>query len=443
MAYQRRAISQELSERSIALQHSSEPAVSQSFEATQSAFMKGAPRPLKGKVLIIVENLPVPFDRRVWAEATTLRDAGYLVSIICPQGKGSTECYEAIDGIHVYRHPLPFEAKGKIAYLVEYMSALYWEFRLSVRVYRRHGFEVIHACNPPDLIFIVGAFWKMFFGIKFLFDHHDLNPELFEAKFNHRGPLWHVLVRFERLTFSLADVCIATNNSYRQIAIERGGKSPDSVFAVRSGPNLDRVREVPANHQWKKGRKHLVAYIGVIGEQEGLDLLLHSIRYIVNDQGRLDIQFVIMGSGPNWNSIVDQSKLMGLDEFITFTGTVDDKTLLEVLSTADVCVNPDRPNVMNDKSTMNKIMEYMALGRPIVQYDLTEGRVSAQEASLYARKTDTGDFAIKILELIDDPERRRIMGEFGKRRVNEELAWQYEEPKLLAAYEAIFRFSVR
>jgi glycosyltransferase involved in cell wall biosynthesis len=392
----------------------------------------------KGKVLMIVENLPVPFDRRVWAEASTLKKSGYFVSIICPQGKNSTKAYEVIDDIHIYRHPLPFEAKGKIGYLLEYASALYWEFVLSLQIYRKHGFHVIHACNPPDLIFIVGAFWKFLFGVRFLFDHHDLSPELFEAKFNRRGVLWRMLVWLELLTFRLADVSIATNDSYRRIAIDRGGKSPASVFTIRSGPNLDRVREMPAANRWRNGRKYMVAYVGVIGEQEGLDLLLQSVHYIVRSRGRHDVQFVIMGSGPNWEEIVKLAHEIGVTEFITFTGTVEDETLFEVLSTADVCVNPDKPNAMNDKSTMNKIMEYMALGRPIVQYDLTEGRVSAQHASLYAHNIDTADFGDKILELADDPERRRIMGEYGRKRVNEELAWQFEEPKLLAAYSALF-----
>jgi glycosyltransferase involved in cell wall biosynthesis len=406
------------------------------------SFKRGNCRP-KGRVLMIVENLSVPFDRRVWAEASTLKRSGYLVSIICPQGRMNTDAYEMIDGIHIYRHPLPLEAKGKLGYLLEYASALYWEFILSIKIYRKHGFNIIHGCNPPDLIFLIGAFWKAFFGVKFLFDHHDLNPELFEAKFNRRGILWHTLLYLERLTFRLADVSIATNDSYRQIAIDRGGKSPASVFTVRSGPNLDRVREVATADKWKNGRKYLVAYIGVIGEQEGLDLLLESIRHIVKERGRHDIHFAIMGSGPNWKEIVSLASQIGVADFITFTGTVADEVLLEVLSTADVCVNPDRPNAMNDKSTMNKIMEYMAVGRPIVQYDLTEGRVSAQNASLYARNTDTADFGEKILQLVDDAERRRVMGEYGKKRVNDELAWPYEEPKLLAAYDALFRVKER
>jgi glycosyltransferase involved in cell wall biosynthesis len=391
------------------------------------------------RILIIVENLPVPFDRRVWAEAQSLRKAGYEVSVICPRGPFAQAPLETIDGIEIYRHPLPIQAKGKLAYLAEYSSALFWEFTYSFRVFRRKGFDVIHACNPPDLIFLVGAFYKYLFRKKFVFDHHDLNPELFEAKFGHRGLFWKALAILERLTFKVADISIATNLSYARVAVERGGMKPDRVFVVRSGPNLARVRESPPNYAWRNCRSHLVAYVGVIGEQEGIDLLLESVRHIVSSRRRADIQFVIVGAGPSLESLKSTCTRMRLSDFVTFTGRVDDATLFEVLSTADVCVNPDRPNAMNDMSTMNKIMEYMALGKPIVQFDLTEGRVSAQSASLYARNTDTADFGDKILELIDDPARCREMGLYGRQRVSEELSWEHEEPKLIAAYKAVFK----
>jgi glycosyltransferase involved in cell wall biosynthesis len=390
------------------------------------------------RVLIIVENLPVPFDRRVWSEATTLRQAGFEVSVICPKGPGAEKSHEVIDGIYIYRHPLPIEARGAAGYLVEYSTALFWEFVLAWKVLLTRGFDVIHACNPPDLIFLIGGFFKVFFRKGFVFDQHDINPELYEAKFNRRDLAWRALKLFERLTFRVADVSIATNESYRRIAIERGGMDPERVFVVRSGPNLDRVRECPPDPNWRRGREHLVAYIGVIGGQEGLDLLLDAVNYVVRTRNRTDIQFVVMGSGPELASIKALSTKLGLDDFVTFTGRVDDATLFTVLSTADVCVNPDRFNEMNDKSTMNKIMEYMALSKPIVQFDLTEGRVSAQDASLYARRNDPTDFGDKVLALVDDPERRKAMGEFGRRRVHEELAWPHEAPKLLAAYEAFF-----
>jgi glycosyltransferase involved in cell wall biosynthesis len=405
--------------------------VSPALEAARSARRR--------RILIIVENLPVPFDRRVWAEAQTLHKAGYEVTVICPRGAFAEAPFELLDGIEIYRHPLPIEAKGKLAYLAEYSSALFWEFAYSIKVFCGRGFDVIHACNPPDLVFLIGAFYKYLFGKKFVFDHHDLNPELFEAKFGHRGPVWKALVFFERMTFKVADISIATNRSYAGIAARRGKMRPDRVFVVRSGPNLTRVRELAPDSTWRNGRAYLVAYVGVIGEQEGIDLLLQSIRHITSTRQRTDVQFVIMGAGPRLEMLRQECAQMRLSEFVTFTGRVEDTTLFKVLSTADVCVNPDRPNAMNDMSTMNKIMEYMALGKPIVQFDLAEGRVSAQSASLYARNTDTADFGDKILELVDDPDRRREMGIYGRKRVRDELSWDHEEPKLLAAYEALFR----
>lgn len=387
-------------------------------------------------ILIIVENLPVPFDRRVWSEATTLREAGYGVSVICPVGVGAEKRHEVIDGINVYRHPLPLEARGARGYLVEYSSALFWEFVLSLKVLARHGFDAVHACNPPDLIFLIGGVYKYLLGKKFVFDHHDINPELYEAKFGRRGLFWRLLVLFERMTFGVADMSIATNESYRRIAIERGRMDPERVFVVRSGPNLGRVRSLPPDPAWRKGRDFLVAYVGVIGQQEGIDLLLEVVAGLVA-RGRRNIQFVIMGSGPELDACRTLAGRLAVSDYVTFTGRVSDETLFTVLSTADVCVNPDRPNEMNNKSTMNKIMEYMALGKPIVQFDLLEGRVSAERSSLYAR--DVPDFADKILELLADPERREEMGRIGRERVHGSLSWTAEAPKLVAAYDSLLR----
>lgn len=389
------------------------------------------------RVLIIVENLPVPFDRRVWSEATTLRAAGYKISVICPKGQGAESSFEIIEGVHIFRHPLPVATSGVLGYLLEYSIALFWEFTLAFKVLFDRGFDVIHACNPPDLIFIVSGFFKFFFGKKFLFDHHDINPELYEAKFGRRDMLWRLMLLLERRTFRMADVSIATNQSYRAIAIERGRMPPDRVHIVRSGPRLERVRASAPDVRWRNGRSYLVGYIGIIGPQEGLDLLMASIRYIV-DKGRADIQFVIAGDGPALEKVKALSETMGVGTFVSFLGRVSDEILFSILSTADVCVNPDPPNAMNDKSTMNKILEYMALGKPIVQYDLLEGRFSARDASLYARNTDPEDFAEKILSLVDDPGKRAAMGEYGRSRVLDELAWPHEAPKLLAAYDQIF-----
>lgn len=390
------------------------------------------------RVLILVENLPSPFDRRVWQEATTLYANGYSVSIVCPTGKGYESTYECVDNIHIYRYQLPTEGKGVFGYLAEYSAALLHSFRLALKVHREQGVDVIHACNPPDLLFIVALYFKRRFGTKFLFDHHDINPELYEAKFGRRDLFWRLMLLLERRTFLAADVSIATNESYRQIAINRGGMPTDRVFVVRSGPKLDRLRIVPPKPELKNGRSFLVGYVGVMGEQEGIEHLLQAASYIVNDFGRHDVQFGLVGGGTSFTTMVQLARNLHIADYVTFTGRVPDEVLLDVLNTADLCVNPDVHNEMNDKSTMNKIMEYMALGKPIVQYDLTEGRFSAGAASLYAKKNDPYDFACKIVSLLDDPRRRQIMGEFGRRRIENELEWRFESPKLLAAYDALW-----
>ena len=396
--------------------------------------LAGAPR----RVLILVENLPSPFDRRVWQEATTLHANGYEVSIICPTGKGYESRYEAIDGIHIHRYSLPLEAEGAKGYLVEYSLALFHTFRLAWKVHFARGFDVIHACNPPDLLFLIGGFFKLTMGKRFLFDHHDINPELYEAKFGRRDFFYKLMVLFERWSFQSADVSIATNESYKKIAIERGGMNPDDVYVVRSGPKLDRLRVLPPVPALKKGRAYLVGYVGVMGAQEGIDLLLQAAQYIVQTLGRQDVQFGLVGGGTSLEQMKQMAQELGIADYVTFTGRVPDQQLLEMLNTADVCVNPDVANDMNDKSTMNKIMEYMALGKPIVQFDLVEGKVSAQQASLYALKNDPVDMARKIVELLDDPARREQMGAFGRHRVVNELEWEYEAPKLLAAYARLF-----
>jgi glycosyltransferase involved in cell wall biosynthesis len=276
------------------------------------------------------------------------------------------------------------------------------------------------------------------FGKRFLFDHHDINPELYEAKFGRRG-FWHrILMLFERLTFMTADVSIATNESYREIAITRGRMDPAKVFVVRSGPDLRRVRSLPPNPALRRGRRFLVGYVGVMGEQEGIDYLLRAARLIVVERDRRDVHFGLVGGGTSLDAMRRYAQELGIADCVTFTGRVPDEPMLEMLSTADVCVNPDVANEMNDKSTMNKIMEYMALAKPIVQFDLTEGRRSASEASAYARRNDEQDLAHKILELLDDEGRRRRMGEIGRRRVEDELQWAHEAPKLLEAYKALF-----
>ena len=393
-----------------------------------------AGQPLAGKsVLIVVENLPLPFDRRVWQEARTLKAAGATVSVICPTGKGYEKRYEEIEGVHIHRHPLPIEASGAIGFLLEYGAALFWETVLAWRIYFKRGLHVIQGCNPPDLIFLVALPFKLL-GVKYIFDHHDINPELYEAKFGKRGFFWKLMVLFERLTFKVADVSMATNQSYRRIAVERGGMHADKVFVVRSGPDLSRLKRVEPNAEWKRGKPFMVGYVGVMGEQEGIDLLIDAAWHLVHRMDRRDIQFTLVGGGPSLEGLKQMVEDRDLAEWIHFTGRAPDQDLFEVLSTMDIGVNPDRVNAMNDKSTMNKIMEYMSLGKAMVQFDVTEGRFSAQDASLYAAANDPVDMAEKIVELLGDPARCEQMGAFGRARVETELSWLHQVDPLLAAY---------
>jgi glycosyltransferase involved in cell wall biosynthesis len=385
-------------------------------------------------VLIVVENLPVPFDRRVWQEARTLAAHGYEVSVICPVGRGYEARHEVIDGIAIWRHPLPLEATGALAYGLEYGIALFWQLLLSARIYRRRGFRILHACNPPDTIFLVALVYKLLFGCKFVFDHHDLNPELFVAKFGRRGVLYRLLLTLEKLTFRCADVVISTNNSYKEIAFRRGGIDPSRVFVVRSGPAMEAWRAVSSDPSLSRGRRYLVGYVGVIGKQEGIDYLVRAIHHIVHTLSRTDIHFGIVGGGSYLSEARELASSLEVSDFISFTGRVPDRELLAMLSTADICINPDEVNALNDLSTMNKIVEYMALGKPIVQFDTREGRFSAQDAAAYAAPNDAIDLARKVVELLDDPSRRQAMGEFGRRRFESALAWHHQVPQLLQAY---------
>jgi glycosyltransferase involved in cell wall biosynthesis len=385
------------------------------------------------KVLIIVENLPLPFDRRVWQECRTLVAAGAEVSVICPTGKGYEDRYEYLEGVHIHRHPLPLDAKGALGYLMEYSAALFWETVLAWRIFLSRGFDTLQGCNPPDLIFLVAWPFKLL-GRKYIFDHHDINPELYEAKFNRRGMFWRLMVLFEKLNFKSADVVISTNNSYRDIAHTRGGKKPADTFVVRSGPDLARLKRLPNNDTLRKGRAFLVGYVGVMGDQEGIDLLLEAARHIVFDKGRTDIQFCLVGGGPSLETLTAQSIDMGLADYVDFTGRAPDDVLFEALSSADVCVNPDRVNPMNDQSTMNKILEYMAFSKPIVQFDVREGRYSAQDASLYAKANDSHDMADKIISLLNSPEKRERMGAYGRHRIETELSWDFQVDTLINSY---------
>ena len=388
------------------------------------------------KILIIVENLPVPFDTRVWQEATTLAANGYTVSVICPVGKGYMAKEETLDGVHIFRHPLPPEGNGAIGYFREYGSALREELRLAKKVYREIGFDVIHGCNPPDDIYMVASFFKKY-GVKYVFDHHDICPELFEAKFGStKGLLYKSQVWLERQTYKHCTFAFVTNESYRRIAIERDRMPPERVIVLRSGPKLERLRQLPPDPSVRRGYPYMVGYLGVIGQQEGVEYILQAAQYIKEREN--NVFWGIVGGGPHLEAMKKQAHAMGLDDCVEFTGRVPDEQMLRYLNTADVCVNSDTYNAMNDKSTMNKVLEYMALGKAIVQFDLTEGRYSAQDASLYAKRNDAVDMAEKIRQLLADPELRERMGRYGHERIVNELSWDNTSKALLEGYEKFF-----
>lgn len=391
---------------------------------------------MKRKVLIIIENSTYPFDARVRNEALALLSHGYEVTVLCPRDRHSSVPHEVVDGVRVYRHPSVEQGGGRFGYLLEYSLALFWEFFYAWWIRFRHGFQVIQGCNPPDTIFLVALPFKLL-GVRYIFDHHDVNPELYESKYNKRGFLYKILVFLERLTYRFSDVVIATNESYRDLALSRGALAAADVFIVRNGPK-EGFKAVPCNPARKHGKPFLVGYVGNMDVQDGLDILLE-VAARVKHQGRTDVHFTCVGGGPQLATLREMVRDKGLGEMVNFTGRVSDEDLLETLSTADLCVNPDKPCEMNNISTMIKIMEYMALGKPIVQFHSKEGKFSAREASLYAdTENPINDFADKILWLLDRPELRKEMGELARNRVEKELGWKHSVPHLLAAYERAF-----
>jgi glycosyltransferase involved in cell wall biosynthesis len=391
---------------------------------------------LAGKALILVENLSVPFDRRVWQESKALRAAGWDVHVICPQGtKRDTEPFAEIDGIKIHRYPLRAATGGPRGYLQEYGSALWHTWRLARRIRRGFGrIDVVHACNPPDLFYLIAKRLKRK-GARFVFDQHDLVPELYLSRFD-RGQdlLYRAVCRVERATYRAADVVIATNESYREVAIRRGGKRPDDVFVVRSAPAVERFRQVPPDETIKRGKPYLLCYLGVMGPQDGVDYALRALAKLRDELGRTDWHAAFVGAGDTFDAMVELAGRLGLAEQVTFTGRIPDEDLLRYLSTSDVCLSPDPLNPLNDVSTMNKIMEYMAMARPIVSFDLKEARVSAGEAAVYAPANDESQFAKLIAHLLDDPEQRATMGEIGRARVAGPLSWERSTEALLAAY---------
>lgn len=391
---------------------------------------------MQTRILIIVQNLPVPFDRRVWLECQALTSAGYRVAVVCPKGKGDPG-YEVIDGVEIHRYRPYAPGGSKLSFVAEYAYSFLATAWHTLKARRNGRFAVIQACNPPDIFWPIALAFRLE-RTKFVFDHHDLCPELFLSRFEHppalpfKGLLW-----LERRTFRTARHVISTNESYRQIAIERGGKSPGDVTVVRTGPNPDRLKRGPAEEELKRGRKHLVAYIGVMGPQDGVDIAVRAAGIIVRDFGRDDIAFTLIGSGDSYDELVALRDELNLEGHVEFTGRAPDELVTKIMSTASAGLSPDPKNPLNDVSTMNKTMEYMAFELPVVAFDLRETRVSAQDAAVYVTPNDVHEYAKALVGLLDDEAARAQLGKLGRARVEDDLAWSHQERAYLGVYQRL------
>ncbi|MGE3874321.1 MAG: glycosyltransferase family 4 protein [Parvibaculaceae bacterium] len=385
------------------------------------------------RCVIIVENLPVPFDRRVWQEANALKDEGWEVSVICPKNEQHPEAYEEIDGIAIYRHALPVEARGKLGFLLEYASALFHETRLLMKIAFTKGFDVVQGCNPPDLIFLVAAPYKLF-GKKFVFDHHDLCPELYAAKYERHDFFHRLLLLVEKCTFKLADRVISANDTYRDIAITRGRRTPDSVTAVYSVPDRAKLRRVAPDAALRGAASVVLGYVGIIADQDGVDHLIRMMHHIVHDHGRQGVRAVVVGDGPALASVKELAHKLGVAGHVTFTGYLRGEKLLAAISTFDIGIIPDPVNEYNDKISMNKVFEYSALAIPSVSYDLSETRRLLGAAGIYASEATPKGLAEAALALIDDEAERRERGMRAGKLAEEKFNWDSEARKYVAAY---------
>ena len=389
------------------------------------------------RTLIIVQNLPVPFDRRVWLECKALTAGGYDVTVICPKGKDDPD-HQVLDGVTLLKYRPYAPGGGALSFVLEYAYSFLATARLVRRARRQGRFDVLQACNPPDIFWPIARWLRRRDGSRFVFDHHDLCPELYDSRFPEgRGLPRRGLVALERATFRTADHVVATNASYAEIARRRGDKSPADVTVVRTGPDPDRLRRQAAIPELRRRRRHLVAYIGVMGPQDGVDLAVRAAAHVVHDLGRQDISFTFMGAGDSYDEIVALRDALGLQDYVELPGRVPDETVLNVLSTADVGLSPDPKNPLNDVSTMNKTLEYMAFGMPVVAFDLKETRVSAAGAAAYVPSGDVAAYAQTIVNLVDDDTRREGMGRLGRLRIEEELGWPHQRDAYVGVYDRL------
>lgn len=391
--------------------------------------------PISSAVCIIVENESVPYDRRVWLEACALADRGYKVSVICPIGLIYTKRRETRDGVDIYRYWTP-RAKGQFGHILEYLWALVAQIYLAIKVYAKTPFQILQACNPPDTTFLIALIFKAL-GVRFLFDHHDLSPELYLARYKRRGALYRLLCLAEWLSFQTADMCLSTNESFREIAITRGGMPPDRVVVVQTCADLREVQLAPHDSELSREFPHTVVYVGQMEPQDGVELLLRSIRYIVHTKRRSDVLFVLIGDGSELPRLKALADRWNLNRNIRFTGRIPHLQVGPYLSAADVCVAPDPSNPLNDRCSMIKIFEYMAYAKPTVLFDLKEGRRTTSGAALYACPNDTADFGEQVIKLLQSPSLRQKLGECARRRVEDTLNWEAQTRKLFAVFEAL------
>ena len=389
------------------------------------------------RICIVVQNLPVPFDRRVWLECQALRAAGYEVSVVCPKGKGDPT-YQELDGVHLFKYRAFPPITRQAMFLAEYAYSILATLAGLVRAWRREPFGVVQVCNPPDVLWTAVLPFKVLFGVRMVFDQHDLCPELYRSRFAAPSALpYRALLLAERITYRLSAHIIATNESYRRVALERGGKHPADVTVVRTGPDPDRMRRGEHDATLSRGYDHLLVYLGVMGPQDGVDLALRAMHHIVHVRGRTDVALTLIGDGDAGADLRRLATELGLDRYVEFTGRAPDELVARLLSTADIGLSPDPKNPLNDVSTMNKTMEYMAFELPVVAFDLVETRVSAAEAAVYVEPNRVEQYADAVLELLGDEVRCKQMGAAGRRRVEDVLAWRNQIPPYVGVYDRL------
>lgn len=388
---------------------------------------------IKKHVLHIVENCTVPLDKRVWSEALAAKEWGYDVSIICPNPKNEYASYERLDGIDIYRHPEFYEANKKHMYFFEYFNALFFQLILSWKIFLKKRFHIIHSANPPDNIFLIALIFKAF-QVKYIFDHHDYCTGLYKVKFGQKDILYNILSLFETLSLKIADIVITTNESLKKIDLLKAEKDESDIFIVRNGPDLDKIKIKKPQKNYRDGHRFLIGYIGTISKQESIENLLRIVDYIVNDKKLRDIKFVIIGTGPNIKEYMTLTKEMNLSNYIEFTGFIPFEELLGILQQCDIGVNPEHTNSYTDKSTMLKIMDYMLAGKPIIQFESSEGQFTAGQASMYIKNNDEVEFANQLVELLHNQPKQEEMGKIGKKRVAELLNWKIQKENLKDAY---------